>query len=255
MSINIRPKKYTTQVDVRDNWFKKQGVTALAIASYCVLVTDTEKFIIRSSARFMSKCQSPKLKNDLKLCFGQEANHAIVNEQFTEQLTNQGFHTNLLLKANQFISFGLLESILSDRLKLCVSAALEQLNTCVAIQGLSQNWMKNTPSDVADFVNWHFIEEIEHRTVVFDLMKEMNIGRFSRMFCMALVLASFIGWTTLGAIWLAVQYPRGLLRTSSGSRFKIIRPMIASAIRFCRSKYNPENESLPRLYHDLRHTL
>jgi predicted metal-dependent hydrolase len=61
-------------------------------------------------------------------------------------------------------------------------------------------------------LKWHFVEEIEHREVVYDLMQEIKISSNQKTIASLMAFSSFCFWITLVSLILRLnQAPRPLL--------------------------------------------
>jgi len=136
---------------------------------------------------------------------GQEAMHAASHEGFREHLTAQGVAVEPVLRRLNF----LIETVLTDggltgRAKhawLCerlgMYAAMEHFTAVFGQWVLDADQLDELGMHpmMLDLVRWHGAEEIEHRSVVFDVYQHVD-GSYARRVRTALVASS-----TLAALW------------------------------------------------------
>ena len=81
----------------------------------------------------------------------------------------------------------------------------------------NQEWERlGADANMLDLVKWHGAEEIEHRTVAFDLYRHLGGGYIARYYLSIAVIIGVIGLWTDGAACLMAQDPR----------FKSIKPAV-----------------------------
>lgn len=125
--------------------------------------------------------------------------------------------------------------------------------------GYLGNWVLNAPQlDAAgtdpvmlDLLRWHGAEEVEHRTVAYDIHRHLGGGYVGRCVHMALTLVTLPMMVRWGAAYMFRQDPhagrfRGLLRTwLAGSRVGRLPSLwgtIRSGARFFLPGYSPRHE-------------
>lgn len=139
------------------------------------------------------------------------------------------------------------------RQRLGIIAALEHFF------GYLGNWVLNAPAlDKAgtdpvmlDLLRWHGAEEVEHRSVAYDIYRHLGGGYFGRCFHMACVIPMLLVTTSLGARFMYRQdpdagKPTGLIRTwSQGAQRGCLPSLwetVKSALRFFKPGYSPGHE-------------
>jgi len=217
---------------------------------YSVLVPSSEKFIIRSSSRYL---EASAHSEKVKLCFGQEANHAKTHKEFSSLVIREFRFIKYFTKIYTFICYRLLERFFSNEMKLVIAAATEQLNTCLAIETLrGDRHFLSKKHTIKEMLDWHFLEEIEHREIIFDLMIENSSNALYRVTSMIIVFLNFILWPTLGTILIFISHPKIILKTNFRDLLKfcafIVYIFFNSSLKFCSKKYHPKYEKLPEKY-------
>jgi predicted metal-dependent hydrolase len=215
--------------------------------SYCLLVADAERFIIQTCQKFFIDIQNPQLKENMRMCFMQETQHAITHEAFFKQIAQEHLGLRLWIHLSQILNYKIFNPFLPLRLKLAVSGAMEQLNTAIAYGGLTRSVPKKTSETFFfQMLYWHFVEEIEHREVVFDLMNEVKLGQGYRWAGMAFTLFSFTLWISLGALLVPGRRTRWRsLKETLFSGDSILAEMWRASCRFVSPNYHPSQENIP----------
>lgn len=220
---------------------------------YSLLVPESENYIIRSSRKFQKGSQ---WQDDLKKCFSQEGNHSVAHSWFAKKFQDLGYKFDVFLSLYKKISYEVPEKYCSKKYNLVGAAACEQLNTALSVASLSLESMQEGAGETLDMLEWHFLEEIEHREVIFNLMQENKASSLIKLFVMSSFLVGFSVLIPLGALILGFQ-------DGSAKRPKfwweaITHPLrmsghyLMASLRFCAPGYHPKNEWLPVQYEQLQ---
>lgn len=210
--------------------------------SYCLLVADSENFIIQTCNQYLPQVKDTALRKNLKLCFAQEGQHSSSHTRAFSSFLRGNKLMSRFLKISRYVNYQGLVPILPLSFRLAVAASMEQLNSHLAYYGLQRAQAdENTP--LAQMLRWHFVEEIEHREVVFDLLKTIGVSRWTKNVAMVFTLSSFILWITLGATLWKISSTQKYLRR--GSFLLPIVEMISAAKKFFGRQYHPSQDILP----------
>jgi len=145
-----------------------------------------ERYFIQSVRALRDKITDPDLQQRVTDFIRQEAQHGIAHDKMNEEMLHQG------MPVDQFEKFmgAHFEHILKHRSKqynIAMTAAAEHLTALMAETFYSK---QETLAEVHPFVRalfaWHSIEEMEHRDVAFDVMKEVgevpeNLRKFAKV--------------------------------------------------------------------------
>jgi predicted metal-dependent hydrolase len=147
---------------------------------------DGERYFIKSVRHFRDHITDSRLTQDVKGFIRQEGQHAMVHANYTAMLENQGLpiqeilaehQTNLDKRAREW----------SPDFNVAVTAAFEHMTALMAEAFFGRKKvMAGADPRIQALLAWHAIEEMEHKSVVFDVMKSAtNIGYWRR--CIAMV--------------------------------------------------------------------
>ena len=221
--------------------------------SYSLLVPSAERFIIRSCRRYLDDPKLPvKLRKDLQLCFFQEQQHALAGDGFQNVGESKilGFRT--FRKIAEFVNYRCLDLILPSPFKVAVASAMEQMNSAIAAWGLES--LDDVSTDNAFKQNnlWHFVEEIEHREVIFDLQTHLGVGRCYHVASGLLVCASFFFWISTGSLLVSANRwaSKNWLHKKSHGRMASCRlsakVLVAALKRYLTAGFHPRHEPFPK---------
>lgn len=194
------------------HWVLNNPIMTHFINSMHIVFPDGEKFFIRSVRKFSKNITDPKLKKDVKGFCGQEGVHAREHERFWEVMEAQGLNPEgfaEFLNKTAFRGDKSLESLiikicdrikpgLGDKMALSLTAGLEHY-TAILANALFHEPMatnKNMAPQMLELLHWHASEEIEHKAVSFDVLKQVDDDYALRI--TGMVLASIALWGYLG---------------------------------------------------------
>ena len=146
-----------------------------------------ESFFVRSVRNYADRIEDPILLEQIRGFAGQEGQHSRIHDEHVRLLVSQGY--GALETRNRVV-----DKILrwhnrrAPALSLAVTAALEHLTSIFARQVLenSGGWVDDMDPEMKRLWRWHALEEAEHKTVAFDVLKVVAPGRGLRSFALAM---------------------------------------------------------------------
>ncbi len=155
-----------------------------------------ERYFIQSVRLFRDQISDPDLQNRVTDFIKQEAQHGIAHDKMNEIMKKQG------MPVDQFIKYlsGHFDYVLKNRsaqYNIAMTAAAEHLTALMAETFFSKkSTLANTDPYVRALFAWHAIEEMEHRDVAFDVMKQVGeVPESTRKFALAFTTFMMFGFT------------------------------------------------------------
>lgn len=184
--------------DLPEYW--SDGHKGLTIAQniFSLVIPEGEKFFVRSVMRVKNQIDDPELLDDIQNFAKQEAYHAKVHIEFNETLRKYGYQVDDYTEGTKAL-FNFLEKWMPAKFNLGVTAFLEHITAMGAesafrFRELQQDW----PKEAVDLWEWHAVEEMEHKSVAFDVLEKIGGGYFWRIFSaigfLSIVLAFALFW-------------------------------------------------------------
>ncbi len=139
-----------------------------------------EPYLIETMKKAKEKITDPELLKDVDLYIAQEATHFRQHQQWNKRLADMGYasvpaHEKQLKEdydafaANRSFTFNIAYAEGFEAMGLTVGHMLVEDREYL---------LGNADPAVASMLLWHFVEEIEHKTVTFDVFKALD-GRYS----------------------------------------------------------------------------
>ncbi len=166
-----------------------------------MLFPDGERFFIRMVQHFAKDIKNPVLREKVKAFVGQEMQHGLAHEAMWNELRRQGLPVDQFHSLYKSTAYGFLEplalGIFGKKLGLSLTAALEHYTATLAeISFRHSGWEVDMPKEMVDLFKWHSAEEIEHKSVAFDVLKEVDDSYILRV--AGFVIASVVLWSYVG---------------------------------------------------------
>ena len=158
-----------------------------------------EESFIRSVRRFSDRITDPALKKRVAGFIGQESMHGLEHRRLNESLVERGYQIEWLdrkgLKERQIR----LEQRLPSKVHLAMTAAAEHYTAVLAERTLGTPEVQAIPGDpeVWHLLNWHALEELEHKSVAFDVYRAVGGSERMRIAVMAALYALTVPFTTV----------------------------------------------------------
>jgi predicted metal-dependent hydrolase len=163
----------TPRIWVKDDVFLTHWLNA-----YSMTIPDGETFIVQTIKKYLGQIEDPALLQEARGLIGQELSHSRGHEQFIEVLQRQGFRMQTFRRFIGFLSFKILTPTSTARQQLAFVVGVERINELFAEITLSSGRLRQCDARAGALYEWHFAEEIEHKSVAFDVYQATEGSRF-----------------------------------------------------------------------------
>jgi predicted metal-dependent hydrolase len=209
-----------------------------------LMFPEGEQFFMRAVSRVRKQISDPELQREISAFLSQEGLHTREHLRYNDALRQQGYPVGLL----EWVTWLSLRStrITSARWQLAITCAFEHFTATLADAVLSDPRVLDGASPaLADLWRWHCAEELEHKSVAFDVYDELSpgvIGYLRRVLVMAILSANFLPYTMVHQLTLAsrdrvVPHPR---EVAEALEFFWTRPgLIPRGLRLYLSYFRP----------------
>ena len=221
-----------------------------------LLLPYLEPYLIRSMREAKKRVTDPALVADIDLFNAQEGQHYRQHTVFNEAIRPAGLEALTALEAEISADYRRFTETRSLRFNLAYAEGFEAFTTAVSRFAFeTRQFDRVHPAAVRDLFQWHIVEELEHRTVTFDVYNHVCGGYFYR-----LAVGIFAQWH-LNRFALRVANalqghdPEGFRKKYGGRRaaWTRVRPLLWLAVRLLFPKlfatylpwYTPHTIPLP----------
>ncbi len=159
------------------DWHPAGGHVSHFYNALSLLLPAGEAFFIESARAFDASALPPDLREDLHGFLAQESLHGREHQRYNDALATAGYPAVYLAKrvANLCRWLG---RHLSPEARLAVTVAVEHETSMLSgVTVTEPRILDGCAPAFAGIWWWHTIEEIEHKSVAFDLYREVTAGR------------------------------------------------------------------------------
>lgn len=170
-------------------WDENSVLSSMAVALSAMFPPGEAEFI-KSVRLFMNRLRDDDLKEQVRLFAVQEGHHSLQHKLANEALDALGYPATEL--SEQIAKeIRMWEEQASDAERLALTVVLEHVTAVMAHFALTRpETFAGLPLSVQTLVFWHAIEEIEHKSVAFDVYAECvgDRGRLRRLLVQQMLL-------------------------------------------------------------------
>lgn len=190
--------------DLPRYYMNENPVSTHFINSLHLIFPDGEKYFIRSVKAYYEKIQDPNLKERVRAFISQEAQHMSAHKKVWEKIQENHPIAETFLDIYNYSCYEILEPItrrfFGDAFPLAITAALEHYTAVMAEVALQSEGviLSEIHKDMKNMLYWHAAEEIEHKSIAYDVYEEM-VGDYS-LRILGMIYASIVLslYTTIG---------------------------------------------------------
>lgn len=171
-----------------------------------VLVPIGEVFFIRAVRKFLDDAPIEQ-RAELKKFIGQESVHDQVHREFWERLREQGLPVDSFARFFTVTAIDTMEpmvgKLLGKKMLLSATVGFEHYTAALADTAFQPDsrLLGEMQKEVAEMMGWHAAEEIEHKSVAFNMLKAIDDSYLLRATGMVLGSTILSVYTAIGTIW------------------------------------------------------
>lgn len=245
--IKVRRMDFEFPDDIPEFWFDNDPFMTAFMTSLSVSFPAGERYFIDSVRHFESQIKNPVLKAQIRGFIGQEANHTKEHIAFNQFMDRKGYPASGMEKfVRDRIAWIQKKSTPEENLARTV--ALEHLTAIMAGAFIDnpEIFEKMDPR-IANIWAWHAVEEVEHRSVAFDVFKTAvndealrvrTMANVTLLFSLVNIVRTLILLNTSGNLFNAKSWWKGL--NVMWGRPGIFRKIIPAYFSYYKSAFHPD---------------
>ncbi len=139
-----------------------------------------EPYLIEVMKQARTRITDPQLRQDVDLYIAQESTHFRQHQQFNRRLADMGYASVPAHEARLKADYEALGKNRSLTFNIAYAEGFEAMGLCVGHMLIEDReyLFGNADPAVSSLILWHFVEEVEHKTVTYDVFKALD-GRYS----------------------------------------------------------------------------
>lgn len=232
--------------DIPRNWLPAAPAVAAVLNTYTVLVPANEAFYMRTLNACLPLLRNPELRDASIAFIRQEAEHGVAHKRYWRNLERQGYRFRRFERLVEKLTFRVMEKIAPLSLRLSMVSCVEHINAFVGHEFLSQGVLRDAHPEMRAMMEWHFAEEIEHKSISFDVLQAVAPSYAVRFAGLAMTAPLFYTLMTLGMLRFLAQ--DGLLFRPSvwrqllrhlGSGHRMLPRTLGHLLAYARPSFHP----------------
>jgi predicted metal-dependent hydrolase len=245
------------------HWVPDEPLATHTLNVLHLLLPEGERWFVEVFKDALPLVTDEQLREEVLGFIGQESIHADAHQEVLDHLLSQGIDPRPYVRQIAWLFRRILgrKPHLSPRQRR--EHIIERVAYIAAIEHFTAflgNWVLNSPGldraqadpTMLDLLRWHGAEEVEHRSVAFDLMTHLDPGYGRRVRGMALAGPLLVHLWIRGVRYLLAADPelRGRLRPSWRQAWELgqrgilpeLHQNLRSGLRYLRPGYHPTQE-------------
>lgn len=174
MTLEVRNIEFDLNKQLSKDWLDNDPFKTAFFNALSMTFPAGERFFIDSVRHFRDKVKDPKLKQEISRFIGQEAMHSREHKKYNQMLCEARGYSQRTMEGRTEAAVRLGEKKLSREGQLAMTCGVEHL-TAILADKILKGWMlSNVEPKIRSLWEWHAAEELEHKSVAFDVY--MDIG-------------------------------------------------------------------------------
>ncbi len=202
--LRARSPRFSTG-DAPRYWWGGNPLATHLVNGVCLLFPSGERFFIRSVRHFADRVDDPGLRSQVQGFYAQEARHGAAHQRQFDDLRSQGYAVDGFLRWYEGLAWSGIEPRVSPALRLAVTVALEHYTALLAHDVLAGDGLEAVAPEVRALLQWHAAEEIEHKSVAFDVLRAVAPSYGLRVAGLGLATAGLLGFWAVATGGLLLQ--------------------------------------------------
>lgn len=231
--------------DIPRYWYGNDPFKTRLFDAMSTTFPSGELFFISCVRDFRDRITQPGLQADIKAFSRQEGQHSMVHERYNARLREQGVDVDGLEAEMSRVIDGFYRRHLPKRYNLALTAAAEHLTAIMAHSFTPRRAvMESMHPKMLALYAWHAMEEIEHKAVAFDVLREgARGGYFLRVLAMLHMSVAYP--------FVVTSFVRSMLKSDGFTRWQRWRMHLKGLVWM----YGPGGLFAPLIGHYLRYYL
>ncbi len=195
----IRRMDFDFGADIPRWWFGGDRELTRSVDAMHMLFPEGERFFVRSVKHYLRDIEDdPELKARVKGFIGQEVMHGREHEAAFALLDRDGVEYQSFIDGVIKPTFERFADRLPPIYQLAGTCALEHLTATLGESTFSDPLLERAHPTMRELMEWHAVEELEHKSVAFDVFRHVGGRYHHRIIGMTIAYALFMRLWRLG---------------------------------------------------------
>lgn len=181
--MTVRQMGFAYPQTMSGHWNAKRPEFSQIVNAASLAMPYLEPYLIRTMRLARAQIRDEALRRELDSYVSQEASHYRQHRKFNEELKARGYRSIEKLEAKIDASYKRIEAGGSLASNLAYAEGFESMALAIGEMLIEDRdfLFGESESGVASLVLWHFVEEIEHKNVAYDVFEHVAGNYFRRV--------------------------------------------------------------------------
>ena len=209
----IKPRRMqfeTNNMDMAQFAIHKNSLISTFFYALSGMFPDGERFFIHTVRHYQKSIKDERLVADIKGFIGQEAHHGRCHEDLNDEIEKLGIPMTMVSK-NMNARVEMLKRRFGPERQLALTVAMEHFTASLAEFVLENpSLLDDAPDTFRKMMLWHSVEEIEHKSVAFDVFRLQVNDEWMRRRVMVIAMISLftrITFFQIRMLWKTKHFP------------------------------------------------
>jgi predicted metal-dependent hydrolase len=193
-TITVRHMPFEFPEEIDPVFIENDHQRSFAFVAGSLLLPYLEPYLIRSMKAAEKHVTDPEILAGLKGFAAQEGQHYRIHMRFNAAVRRAGFPGLEALEKELSDDYQRFTNTKSLRFNLAYAEGFEAITMNMIHSMMGDHGLGEDLPDYLEMIQWHFVEELEHRTVAFDVYNHVCGGYLYRLFVGAWAQWHFIRW-------------------------------------------------------------
>lgn len=205
-SMTVRRMRFDYSEKLKAWWNPERPEFSHVVNAASLAMPFLEPYLIETMRKAKEKITDPQLLAEVDLYIGQESTHFRQHQQFNKRLADWGYQCVPVLEKKLKADYEAFAAKRSFTFNVAYAEGFEAMALTIGHMLVEErtHLFSNADPAVSSLVLWHFVEEIEHKSVTYDVFKKLD-GRYS--------------WRIYGLLYATIHI---MARTRQGYRAMLI---------------------------------
>jgi hypothetical protein len=251
MTMTVRRMEFPWPEPVRAWWNPARPEFSQIVNAASLAMPYLEPYLVATMRKALERIEDADLRRDVELYIGQESAHFRQHRQFNRRLAALGYAA---VPAHESVLAADYRKLAKDRsflFNIAYAEGFEAMALTIGHMLVEEREFLFAGADpaVASLVLWHFVEEIEHKTVTFDVLHALDGSYRWRIFGLLFATTHIMARTRQGYKRLLVEDGRWYRLRSRLAIYRVLlrifRRLIPRFARILRPGYDPREVADP----------
>ncbi|MEH6552370.1 MAG: metal-dependent hydrolase [Pseudomonadales bacterium] len=192
MNLEVRNLKFELREQLSKDWLDNDPFKTAFFNALSMTFPAGERFFIESVRHYKDNVKDPKLKKEMSGFFGQEGMHSREHRNYNQMLCDLRGYSQKKMEGRTEKMVRLGKEKMRPIAQLAATCGVEHLTAILADKILNGWMLSNVDPRMRSLWEWHSAEELEHKSVAYDVYTDVGGTYKSRKLTLRIFTVNFL---------------------------------------------------------------